>query len=414
MTQSPPAAPDSATTAVRSETAWRLVLNSPIYRGSTIAMFLSGLGFSAAAPQIASFLVNELGASLTVAGLYYLTSLTAPIAGYLVGARSDRTGSRLGLFRLCAVAGFAGWTAIAFSTQLWMPFVVAAIVLGFAGAATSQLFAAIHDEAELNPHPNNDGVVAIVRMALTAGWVIGPVAGTILAATAGPRAMLFATAVCTLLQILPLGRLRDPGAAALTDGRRAAQIKGPGVRAMVPLLAFTGLYICVYAGESVKYAYLPIYMNQQGYAPALSGAIIGIQPLVELMLIPVAVIVARRTGTIRLMVVAAGFGVAANLCFAFAGTPVGLFAGQILMGGVWGVFAVLGIIVAQRLLPQAIATASAIFLSATALSSALGGLTGGLGAAWIGLPLVFLIPAGFALVAVVGLAVMAKYDTSTS
>jgi len=137
MTQSPPTAPKSATTAARPETALRLVL-------------------------------------------------TWPIAGYLVGARSDRTGSRLGLFRLCAVAGFAGWTAIAFSTQLWMPFVVAA--------------------------------------------------------TAGPRAMLFATAVCTLLQVLPLGKLRDPGAAALTDGPHAAHIKRPGVRAMAPLLAFTGLY----------------------------------------------------------------------------------------------------------------------------------------------------------------------------
>ncbi|GAA3314861.1 MFS transporter [Arthrobacter ramosus] len=121
--------------AAERMTPLRLVLETPLYRGATVAMFLSGLGFSAAAPQIASFLVHELHASLTVAGLYYLTSLTAPIAGYLVGARSDRTGRRLGLFRVCAVAGFLGWTGIAFSTQLWMPFVVSAIVLGFAGAA---------------------------------------------------------------------------------------------------------------------------------------------------------------------------------------------------------------------------------------------------------------------------------------
>jgi MFS transporter, SET family, sugar efflux transporter len=78
------------------------------------------------------------------------------------------------------------------------------------------------------------------------------------------------------------------------------------------------------------------------------------------------------------------------------------------MGGVWGVFAALGIIVAQKLLPTAIATASAIFISSTAISSALGGLTGGLGAAAVGLPHVFLVPAAFALAAVVGLALMAR------
>ena len=38
--------------------------------------------------------------------------------------------------------------------------------------------------------------------------------------------------------------------------------------------------------------------------------------------------------------------------FALTGDADGMFAGQILMGGVWGVFAALGIIVAQRLLPK--------------------------------------------------------------
>jgi SET family sugar efflux transporter-like MFS transporter len=378
------------TPAPAHDTALRLVLSTPLYRGATVALFLSGLGFSAAAPQIASFLVHQLGASLTVAGLFYLTNLTAPIAGYLVGARSDRTGSRLRFFRLCAVTGAAGWAAIAFAPRLWLPFVISATLLGFAGAATSQLFAAIHDQAALHPHPHQDGVVAIVRMALTAGWVIGPVAGSFLAALAGPRVMLAATAAATLAQLLPLGTLRDPGSTPLVSRQPVSRTSRPDIRAMFPLLAFTTLYICVYAGESVKYAYLPIYMNSQlHFTPALSGAVIGIQPLVELALMP-------------------GFGVAANLCFAFTGTAAGLFTGQVLMGGVWGVFASLGIVVAQRLLPTAVATASAIFISSTALSSALGGLAGGLGAAWVGLPLVFLVPAVFALTAVVGLTGMSR------
>jgi SET family sugar efflux transporter-like MFS transporter len=84
------------------------------------------------------------------------------------------------------------------------------------------------------------------------------------------------------------------------------------------------------------------------------------------------------------------------------------------MGAVWGVFAALGIIVAQRLLPRAVATASAIFLSSTAISSAIGGLAGGLGAAVIGLPLVFVIPAGFAAVAVIGLLIMSRRESSRS
>lgn len=91
---------------------------------------------------------------------------------------------------------------------------------------------------------------------------------------------------------------------------------------MLPLLTFTGLYIFVYAGEPIKYGYLPIYMRDDLHLPPLiSGAVIGIQPLIELLLMPLSVVVARRIGMLRLMVLGAWFGVGANLCFVLtAGT----------------------------------------------------------------------------------------------
>ena len=395
--------------------ALRATWASPLYRGGSIALFLSGLGFSAAAPQIALFLVNELHVSLATAGLYYLTNLTAPIAGFLIGSRSDRTGKRLGLFRLCALAGFVGWMAIAFSTQAWMPFVISAVVLCFSGAAASQLFAAIHDDLEATKSPVADGVISIVRMALTGGWIIGPVLGAFLAAAYGPRAMLITTAVFTLAQIAPLGFMRSSRAIPTTattpiPGAESEHVlRRRGFRVMLPLLVFTGLYVLVYAGEPIKYGYLPIYMHDNMHlAPVVSGAVIGIQPLIELILMPVAIVVARRTGIMRLMILGAAFGIGANLCFALTASAAGMFAGQILMGGVWGIFAGLGIIVAQRLLPGAVATASAIFMSSTAIASALGGLTGGIGVSFLGLPLVFLLPAIYGLLAVIGLALMSR------
>ena len=414
---------------VAGDSALRLVLASPLYRGATVALFLAGLGQSAAAPQIALFLTKELGGSLTIAGLFYLTSLTAPVAGYLVGARSDRTGGRLGLARVCTVAGFLGWVGVACATQLWMPFVISAVVLGFAGAAASQIFAAIHDELSVRPSVVGDGVVSTVRMALTAGWIVGPPAGAVLAAHFGLRPMLFATSLCVLAQLAPLGRLRTPSTptsmnpstpASMNPSTTVSANPSPTVlrpdtpmrtklRTMRPLLLFTALYVFVYAGEPVKYAYLPIYMTERLDLPSgIEGAVIGIQPLVELVLMPFAVLVARRIGMMRLMVVAAACGVAANVCFATSAGAPGLFAGQILMGGVWGVFAALGIIVAQRLLPRAVATASAVYMSSPAIASALGGLTGSLGVSVLGLPHVFLAPALYGLIATGGIAAMSR------
>jgi SET family sugar efflux transporter-like MFS transporter len=422
----------AAAEAATTPSAARAVRASPLYRGATVALFLSGLGTSAAAPQITLFLVNDLHVSLTTAGLFYLTNITAPLAGYLIGARSDRTGKRLGLFRWCALAGAVGWVAMALADQVWMPFVISAVVLAFSGAASSQLFAAVHDDLQATASPVADGVVSIVRMALTAGWVVGPVLGSVLATAAGSRVMLAATGLCALAQIVPMGFARPgpvragaarPGARTASESASASEsgsesaseaqaerlVQRPRLREMLPLLAFTGLYVLVYAGEPIKYGYLPIYMRDDLHLPtAVSGAVIGIQPLMELILMPVAVIVARRIGMMRLMILGAAFGVGANLCFALTGHAAGMFAGQILMGGVWGVFAALGIIVAQRLLPRAVATASAVFMSSTAIASALGGLTGSLGVSVLGLPHVFFAPALYGLIATGGIAVLSR------
>ncbi|HXL90813.1 MAG TPA: MFS transporter [Streptosporangiaceae bacterium] len=411
----------AAAEVAATPSAARAVWASPLYRGATVALFLSGLGTSAAAPQITLFLVNDLHVSLTTAGLFYLTNITAPLAGYLIGARSDRSGKRLGLFRWCALAGSLGWIAMSLADQLWMPFVISAVVLAFSGAAGSQLFAAVHDDLQATASPVADGVVSIVRMALTAGWVVGPVLGSILATAAGSRVMLATTGLCALAQIVPMGFARTgparrgarttstsaPAPAPAAQAGRLAQ--RPKRQEMLPLLAFTGLYVLVYAGEPIKYGYLPIYMRDDMHLPTVvSGAVIGIQPLIELILMPVAVIVARRIGMMHLMVLGAAFGVGANLCFALTGDTAGMFAGQILMGGVWGVFAALGIIVAQRLLPQAVATASAVFMSSTAIASALGGLTGSLGVTVVGLPHVFFAPALYGLIATGGITVMSR------
>jgi len=173
---------------------------------------------------------------------------------------------------------------------------------------------------------------------------------------------------------------------------------------MLPLLAFTGLFVLVNAGESIKYGFLLIYMEEQLHIePTIRGAVIGIQPFIELCIMPFSVVLGRRIGIIRLMIIATGLGATANVLFAKSGSVFGMFAAQILMGGVWGVFMVLGILVAQRLLPTAVATASANFMSSSALSSALGGVAGGIGVATFGLPAVFLIPAVCSLLAVLGL-----------
>src|SRR4051794_18553357 len=89
----------------RRGSAYGLIWRTPFYRAAMLSLFLAGIGVSAANPQLTLYLVNELGASLAVAGLFYLTSVAAPVVGLVVGRLSDRLPDRLTLLYVCAAVG---------------------------------------------------------------------------------------------------------------------------------------------------------------------------------------------------------------------------------------------------------------------------------------------------------------------
>lgn len=394
-------------TSPRTSTV-RLIWESRFYRSAFLALLLSGLALSATAPQLTLFLVRDLGAPLPVAGLYYVTNLAAPVAGFLIGRWSDRQENRLGLFRLCAAVGAVGWLAMSVSTAVWMPFVISAVALSISGASMAQLFAATRDELSRRPTGADNRVMSAIRMAFTAGWVLGPIIGSWFGSVVGLRPLLVATAVLTLSQVLPLGRqkvlrYRRPGAEPVGPATAASR------RRMMPLLVFTGLCVLAMTGDTIKFGYLPLYMaDELGVRDAVRGSVIAVQPLLELALMPFFARFADRYGALRVMVFGMVLGTGANLAFATSSGVAGLFLGQLLAAGLWAALGALGVTVAQHLYPEGVGTASGVFLSSMTLGAAAGGLIGGLGVARFGLPEVFYLPAALSAVAVVGLVVLER------
>jgi SET family sugar efflux transporter-like MFS transporter len=248
--------------------------------------------------------------------------------------------------------------------------------------------------------------MAVIRMAFTGGWILGPVVGSWFGGVFGLRPLLVATAVCTFGQLIPLGRQRveryeDPMVSMRGDRRHR-------IGKMRPLLLFTAICVLAMAGDTIKFGYLPIYMaDQLRISDAERGAVIAMQPLLEFLLLPVAARLADRFGALRIMTVGAAMGAGANLVYAMSGSVGELVVGQALMAGLWACMGALGVSIAQRLYPERVATASGVFLSSIPLSAAIGGAIGGVGVAVIGLPHVFFVPAVLTTLAVVAMAVLA-------
>lgn len=369
---------------------------------------------SVAMPQLTTFFVTDLGATLPQAGLYYLTNVTAPVVGFALGRLSDRQADRLTLFRLGVVVGAVGWLAMGLSTQLWMPFVVSVLALGVAGAAGAQVYAAVRDELSRRPSAGDAEVISTVRMGFTFGWVVGPVVGSVVGGAFGLRTVLFVTAAFAALQLVPMigvkaPRFVAPATGTGADGAPAARNRRASRRALMPLLAFCGLAMVACSGDTVKFAYLPLYMSEQLHLPALTrGAVIGLQPVCELLLMPLAAAMASRYGALRVVMVGTVCSVLAHLAYATSTSVVGLIGAQLLLSAMWAALAGLGVSVAQDLYPEGVGLASSTFMSSIVFASTTGGLVGSAFVDRLGIPHVFVVPAVLSALALVGMAFLAR------
>jgi SET family sugar efflux transporter-like MFS transporter len=240
-------------------------------------------------------------------------------------------------------------------------------------------------------------------MGFTLGWILGPVLGSWYGGVFGLRPLLVATAICVFAQIIPFGRQR-------IERYQTQRLRDSGKREithMLPLLAFTTVCVLAMTGDTIKFGYLPIYMvDELHLSDGIRGAVIGIQPLVELLLLPVVARAADRFGGLPVMTGGVVMGLAGNLSFATS-TGVGmLFLGQILTAGLWACVAAIGVSIAQDLYPEGVGTASGVFLGAIPVGSAIGGTIGGIGVAAIGLPQVFFVPAALTSLAIVGFVIL--------
>ena len=390
----------------RSGSSFRLVFGSPLYRRATLSLYFAGLGISIAMPQLSLFLVQDLHASLPVAGLFFLTNLAAPVLGYLVGSWSDRLTDRLLLFRVGAVVGLLGWVLMAFTTQVWMAFAINLTVLGFAGATSSLIFAAVRDQLTHVPTGADNRVMSTVRLGFSLGFMTGPIVGSVVGGMAGLRVTLIAAGVCTLLQAAPMIGQRVERAVPELDHPRASSTaqKSPAKPSLVPLLTFLGLSVLAMCGDTIKFAYLPIYMELQlGTPDWLRGVVISAQSVGMLIFIPLMGVLADRFGAHRLVIVNVLLGVVANIGFMIAGSELVLIVATLFNAAMWATLGGIGITVAQDLFPSGIGLASSLYFSAIRFAAAIGGIAGALGVGWFGVPGVFVVPAALCGLAAVGL-----------
>ena len=163
--------------------------------------------------------------------------------------------------------GLPGWVGLALTSQAWLAFVINLTILGFSGATGALVFAAVRDQLTNAPTGADNRVMSTVRLGFSLGFLTGPLLGSVLGGWFGLRATLVVGGLCTLLQAAPMigqrvTRSRRPEAES-TEASTGAAVGGPpaGTRGLRPLVVFLGLCVFAMCGDTIRFAYLPIFME---------------------------------------------------------------------------------------------------------------------------------------------------------
>lgn len=364
------------------------------YRTLLVLMLVAGVSISSAIPLVTLFLTEGLGVGESVAGLFFLTSLGAPLINLYAGRLSDRMESRLPLVRGITVWLALGWALMALAPHPAAVFAVGVFFVGFVGALNALIFAVLRDAVERNGERREATVMSVVRTGYSFGWMLGPVIGSLVAGWAGYRAAFAVTAALFLPALVPLARLRVRRAPPNPTDRPVAEPTGTRAMPGARLAVFGLVCLLVLSGETVRLAYLPILATERlGMGLGEFGGLMAVAPLTELAAMPLAGVMADRFGLGRVLVVGLAVGAGGYLLFGTSSGAWPLYPAQALHACMIAVVFGLGVTYAQRLSPGSAGLAGSVFFSAQALSALTGSLMGSGGVWLVGLPGMFFVPA---------------------
>jgi SET family sugar efflux transporter-like MFS transporter len=352
---------------------------------------LAVLANSAMVPLMPYLLATRVGWELWQVGLY---SFAVTGATMLLNRRASSWVDRgVSAVLLCAVGGAAqvvagAAAAGALQHQALLVLVVPALA---AGGATVPVFYAMGRRAAVAAGRDVTRSNSALRVATSAGWVLGPAASFALLGSGGAQPALWAVSGAATVAVLVLialrGRLdfvppRAQSAARTPDagGGTAPESETRGrVRAAVALVSLLSF------AHIATTTSLPILLVEHAGVPESgTGTVIAVKAFVEIGAILLAPWILARIGPRVTLVGCAVVAVAAYGGYLLADGWGPALAASVLEGGYYGLFAAVGLTWVQSISPDRVGWTTGAYMSGIYTGVLLGSPISGLVAsAWL-------------------------------
>ncbi|HGC5850383.1 sugar efflux transporter [Serratia marcescens] len=324
--------------------------------------FLTGIAGALQTPTLSLFLETEVKVRPALVGLFFTGSAVIGIlVSQFLAGRSDKQGDRKSLIFLCCMLGALGFTLFAWSRNYYLLLIVGVVLTSFGSTANPQMFALAREHAD---RTGREAVMftSIMRAQVSLAWVIGPPIAFALALGFGFKAMYLAGAAAFVLcGLLVWKRLPSMPKSAVASAPLAA----PRQHRRDALLLF-GASTLMWTANSMYLINMPLYMVHELRLPErLVGVLMGTAAGLEIPIMLIAGMVAKRCGKRCLMLGAAVAGVLFYCGLLFITGSWQLIALQLLNAAFIGVLAGIGMLYFQDLMPGQAGAATTLFTNTT-------------------------------------------------
>ncbi len=360
--------------------------STPELRAVMACNVIMGLGYSFVMPFLSLFCVQEVGMSLPLFGVFMTVTALANIAiGTLLAQLSDTQLSRRGLLLASTAAAAIGYLVYAYARQTWVLFVNAALVLGVASVAFSQLFAHARELMDRSRVSATEAplYLSALRTCFAVSWTFGPaVAAVALATWSFTGLFISAAALHALLFLLVLAFVHTPPTSRRGKEAPLSVLAILRSRAVWPW--FTAIAL-LQAAHIISVSNMSLFIVKElGGHERQVGIVFSLAPLFELPLMLYIGALASRVSSGRLLHAAAALAVVYYFSLTLVGAPWQIYPLQVLSAAIIAVTSGIAIAFFQSKLPQQPGAATNLYSNAMRVGSTSGFLSFGVLAGQLG------------------------------
>lgn len=360
------------------------------YRIFVLCMLMIGIGISITMPYLPLYFTEELGMSTGAFGVFMaVSSLSGVAVNSLIAKRSDSGLDRKWLLIAAMLSSALGYAAYLAFDSFFILLIVVSILSGLGAAAIPQIYAYAQESANASQSDDKTFAMSALRSLISLGFLIGPLAGTLLLAAAGYRGLFLVTSAIYLttasLVFLFLAsrraNRRNPGKsnAAGNSSLSSMQIRQPFIA-----------FILLFMVNAMNLVNTPLFIvNELQGTHTDVGLVVGICAGLEIPIMLVLGAFGRRISNHTLLMIGSIIAVFYFVILSVSNDPIQLIIAQLLQATFVAIVMGNGLSYFTNMLPDSPGVATTLYSNASTIGRLAGMLGSGIIAQFIGYRLVY-------------------------